>query len=151
WKDGTTRLTWQATPKNKLGFGWSEQKSCYCPEVISATAAPETAINRKFTQMRNIMADWTSPATSRVLLQASVFRRLENPTRHIPDGTNPLMITVTDQGLGNLSYRAPLGQLRTVLDKTFFYRASISYVSGNHALKIGYTGGNTSEAVLNFS
>ena len=145
WKDGTAHLTWQATAKDKVGLLWSEQVSCYCSELTSATMAPETAVNRKQRPMRSVLADWTSPLTNRVLLEAGFLYRVETPTRYLPDpNTNPLMIPVTDQAL-NLTYRASPGIIRNVVLKHHFYRAALSYVTGAHAFKTGFTSGPMSE------
>jgi hypothetical protein len=150
WKDGTAHLTWQATPKNKLGLLWSQQVSCYCPELISATMAPETAINRILKPMRSVLADWTSPLTNRVLLEAGFLYRNETPTRYVPDpATNLLMIAVTDQALGNLTYRASPGIQRNVVLKHRFFRAAASYITGAHAFKAGITDGPMTEAGSN--
>jgi hypothetical protein len=146
WKDGTGRITWQASQRNKLGLLWSEQVSCYCSELTSSTMAPETAINRNQKPMRSIVADWTSPITNRLLLEANFLDRVETPTRSLPDpNMNPLMVPVTDQGLGNLTYRAFPGEVRSVILKHHIYRAAVSYITGAHAFKAGFNTGPMSE------
>ena len=150
WKDGTGRVTWQATQKNKIGLLWSQQVSCYCPELTSATMAPETAIDRTFTPMRSVVLDWTSPVTNRLLLEAGYLNRLEPPSRALADpNTNPLMVAVTDQGLGNLTYRAFPGEIRNVKLKHQILRGAMSYITGAHALKAGFTTGPMSEEGFN--
>ncbi len=146
WKDGTGRVTWQATPKNKFGMIWSQQASCYCPELTSATMAPETGHNRSFSPMRSIVGDWTSPLTNRLLLEAGYLHRVETPSRELVDpNTNPLMVAVTDQALGNLTYRAFPGEIRNVALKHQIVRGAMSYITGAHALKAGFTTGPMSE------
>jgi hypothetical protein len=150
WKDGTGRLTWQATPKNKIGLLWSQQVSCYCPELTSATMAPETAIDRKFTPMRSVVLDWTSPITNRLLLEAGYLNRLEPPSRELADpDTNLAMIAVTDQGLGNLTYRTFGGEIRNVELKHQIFRGAMSYITGAHSLKAGFSTGPMSEEGFN--
>src|SRR5438132_10998361 len=34
WKDGQGRVTWQATPANKLAVSYSQQTSCNCPPLM---------------------------------------------------------------------------------------------------------------------
>ena len=150
WKDLTSRLTWQATQKNKFGLMWSEQVSCYCPELISATRSPETAINRNQEPMRSVLMDWTSPVTNRLLLEANFLYRNETPSRSLPNpDMNPALIAVTDQALGNLTYRAFPGEVRSVILKHQIYRAAASYVTGAHAFKAGFHTGPMSEDGFN--
>jgi hypothetical protein len=93
----TTRLTLQATPRNKIGIYWDEQQPCEggaapgfngdacrksgtglvyagstAPPTPSASAifAPETAAIRDY-GTRVQQARWTSPVTNRVLLEAA--------------------------------------------------------------------------------
>ena len=150
WKDITGRVTWQATPKNKFGMIWNQQASCYCPELTSATMAPETGHNRSFSPMRSIVGDWTSPLTNRLLLEAGYLNRVETPSRELVDpNTNPLMVAVTDQALGNLTYRAFPGEIRNVALKHQIVRGAMSYITGAHALKAGFTTGPMSEEGFN--
>jgi hypothetical protein len=150
-RDGQIRVTWQATPKHKLGFQWNEADNCLCPADTTATRTPDASILRNFPKMRNLFADWTAPMTNRVLLEASMVRRFEFVTRDLPPESNPLMIAVTDQGLGNLQYRAPAGPVRTTLYLTIFYRTSVSYVTGSHAIKVGVNGGQMVDETSNFN
>jgi hypothetical protein len=80
FRDAQARLTWQATPKNKVGATgatWGYEYVCYCLETITATRAPEASAHRTFPRMYNVLADWTSPVTNRVLLDASMVYRPE--------------------------------------------------------------------------
>ena len=40
WKDGQGRVTWQATPANKIAVSYSQQTSCKCPSLMNAFVAP---------------------------------------------------------------------------------------------------------------
>lgn len=59
------------------------------------------------------------------------------------------MISVTDQALGNLIYRAPPGAFRSVEFRTFFTRANVSYITGAHAFKAGVLIGDLWDNVFN--
>ena len=56
------------------------------------------------------------------------------------------MIAVTEQSLGNLTYRGAPGLIDRTDITTLFYRAAISYITGTHALKAGFTGGSMTAA-----
>ena len=149
--DAQLRITWQATPKHKLGFHWNEATNCLCVADTTATRTPDASITRNFPKMRNLFADWTAPLTNQMLLEAGMVRRIEFVTRDLPPESNPSMISVTDQGLGNLVYRAPPGPVRTTWYRTMFYRAAASYVAAGHAVKVGLTGGLMVDETTNFS
>ena len=62
--------TLQATPRNKIAFTCQDHNCCRCPDSISATVAPEAARDRRFPRLQQQHAEWTSPVTSRLLLEA---------------------------------------------------------------------------------
>ncbi len=105
WRGGQARLTWQATPKNKVGLTWAEQVNCECPQGTSATAAPETSLYARYPNLRQAQADWTAPLTNRVLWEAGalVFSGTSD-NGPLPD-LDPAMISVSEQSSG-LLYRA---------------------------------------------
>ena len=53
------RLTWQASATNKLSFFADDQGRCQCPNV-TATMAPEAAIEIEYPIQRMMTAAWTS-------------------------------------------------------------------------------------------
>lgn len=139
FKDGTGRLTWQMTPKNKLGLSWVQQAQCWCYELITATNAPEASLRRVFPAMRDRVLDWSSPVSNRVLIEAGLSNRYQPVTRRISEFTNPGMISVTDQALGNLVYRAPADVIRDTVYNTLFVRTAASYITGAHSFRVGLT------------
>lgn len=101
-------------------------------------------------------ATWTAPMTSRLLLEAG-FSRLSyyhagGPGALPPDGIFDEMIGVTEQSTAvnpatglrwapraNFNYRA----LQSYFDNygnPYHWRASSSYVTGSHSMKVGYQG-----------
>jgi hypothetical protein len=140
------RLTWQATPKQKITAYVDDQGRCQCPNV-SAVRAPEAANNIRYPVNRLTSASWTSARTTRLLLEARVQSRLEtygySPT---PAGDPSLkLIVVNDQTTG-LRYRGP-GFGSTLNTSPFSYvqanmtsvSGSAAYVTGTHAFKVGLT------------
>ena len=135
---GDLRLTWQATPKNKLGFAWTYQVNCGCPQSVSATVAPEADQRATFPEQQKLLFDWTSPLTSRLLIEAGFLQSYGISVRSPSIGLNPQMITVVEQSTG-LKYRGPDPGLRWQDNESNHIRAAVSYITGAHAFKVGVT------------
>ena len=129
------RLTTQVNPKNKFSFYIDHQYRCICA-FANATTSPEAQAFSAYPAQHLISATWTSPVTSRLLLDAAYLNRLENWGMRLNPATSRDAIRVNDQVL-NVTYRS-FGE------DTFNYngnnnaRASLSYVTGAHALKGGF-------------
>ena len=152
--DGTDfhgRLTWQVNSKLKVGYSHQESGYCACTDGINATTAPEAALFRKSVKQRNIMGDWSAPLTNRLLVEGAFINRHQNQRRDVPEiNSNPLMISVTEQALGNLVYRTVNNaganpNLRVTWFSTMFVRSSVSYIAGGHVFKAGFMFGNGNE------
>jgi len=153
------RLTWQATRRNKFTAYWSEQYNCEsCLGGGSATQTTEATGQQEITNSRIPQATYSSPVTSRFLVEAGVgayVARYGNgwSSGGREDGThNPAMIRVVEQGgsIPGLAYRAPATYTRNnIATKT--WRASASFVPGAHNMKVGYFGGFINPANRNFS
>lgn len=140
-RDGQVRLTLQASPRNKVGFVFHDQGSCFCQGTISAVTSLEASIRKTYPVQRSLQADWTSPLTTRVLLEAggnSYFARTH--WGRWPD-LNPAMIAVQEQSSG-LWYRSggggTLQQYRSTPNHGLHWRGALSYITGTHNLKIGF-------------
>jgi hypothetical protein len=132
-KDGQLRLTWQASPKNKIGFVWHEQTICGCPAQVSATNA--VGQRRAFPLQRLLQADWTSPVTNRLLLEGGAVKYRGNSVEYPLPGLNPQNITVVEQSTG-LTYRGN-DPYRERPNSSQHLRVAVSYVTGTHAFKGG--------------
>ncbi|MGH8247308.1 MAG: hypothetical protein ACREUU_12860, partial [Gammaproteobacteria bacterium] len=162
-RNAIVRLTWQATPRNKISLHSSEQYSRRSNKGGgAATRTPEAAGLTLYTPGHVQQVSWSSPYTNRVLFEAGWGNYLARYANSAPrkDGShNPLMISVLEQGgsIPGLTYRldAPLGGgfQRHQIGSVAHLRASISYVPGAHNMKFGYQGGfsNPSQAYHNFS
>ena len=129
------RLAWQAAPTHKLGLTWQEQRDNPCPSDVTATSSPEAGTCRPQPVIRVAQTEWTSPMTDRVLLEGGfLFSRVQS-NQLPPEGHNPLMISVTEQSTG-LRYRS-FEQFRRQLVNSYNFRASVSYITGTHATKLG--------------
>ena len=149
-------LTWQASPRNKLGLYWSEQYSCErcigggtSAQLGGTPRSPESLGIFEFSPSRVQQMTYSAPVSNRFLVEAgfgtynthwgSGYReggKMSGET----DGTyKELLVQVTEQGgsIPGLIYRGPGTYNRNVID-TRSWRASASYVTGAHSVKVGY-------------
>jgi hypothetical protein len=155
WQAAKLRLTWQANAKHKIAGEWDQQAYCRCPNGISGTVAPEAARDRRFPTQRMLLAEWSSPMTSRLLLEVVALHRNTGwgevhlqPSGSLDDpaalAAYPSMISVVEQSTG-LRYRAAENFNKNYNDN-YFYRGAVSYITGTHALKVGF---NNTQGQLN--
>jgi carboxypeptidase family protein len=136
------RLTWQASPRNKIGFSFDNQQLCRCT-LQTATKSNEAALYITYPVEDMSTVSWTAPITSRLLLEARGGLRREafyQPPR-APEGDPFLqMIDVTEQGgiIPNLQYRSQ-GVYRTNRGVNLSMSTSLSYIVGSHAFKTGFS------------
>jgi hypothetical protein len=153
-RNGIGRITWQATPRNKINLYWSEQYNGSGKKGGGAgTTTPEASNHTVFQPSHIQQATWSSPLTSRVLLEAgwgTYQARYRNPRPRIDGSHNDRMIRAQEQssvpyGIANLTYRMPAGVgggfNHHLIGTLANNRASISYVTGAHNMKFGYQGG----------
>ena len=168
------RLTIQATPRNKIGLFWDEQIPCNgatwsedidgCRRQSSsgfiyggtATIAPEAGGTgaggtsggyvHKFQRVQQ--ATWSSPVTSRLLLEAGFGTYLARyGSNEVPGNPTRDMVRVSEQctagcavngGIAGLIYRAHDWEYNW--NGAHRWRASGTYVTGAHSMKFGYEG-----------
>jgi hypothetical protein len=149
------RLTWQATPRNKVAVFWDEQWTCRkCEGTTTGLASPAQIVAPEadgvgaLKPFRVQQVTWSSPATNRLLLDAGFgttyygwgnFEREGAPTRDL--------IRVLEQcaggcanngGIPGLTYRSQ--DWNANYTGQYTWRASASYVTGAHSVKLGYNG-----------
>src|ERR1051325_844737 len=163
------RLTWQASPRNKISLSHSEQYDRQNKTGGgTATRTPEAQGLRYYTPGHIQTATWTSPFTNRVLLEAAwgdYLSRYANLAPRVDGSHNDNLISVVEQcsapgalcwpnngypndpsaaGIPGLIYRfnQPLQQgfERHQIGTLAQMRASASYIPGSHSMKIGYQG-----------
>jgi hypothetical protein len=132
--DTTLNVTWQMSQKNRLSIFGTYDNMCLCHFSISPTVAPEAATYNPG-DSSIVQARYTSTVTSRLLVEAGASHYLSSfPRRPQPDATEP---SILEQST-NLRFRSGATYFptpQTVDD----YRASVSYVTGSHSLKAGFT------------
>lgn len=157
WENVSGRVTFQATPRNKITGFWDEQWVCRkCDGTTTGLASPAQIVAPEADgagatlPLRVTQLTWSSPATSRLLLDAGFgstyygwgnFERPGNPTRSL--------IRVSEQcaagcaangGIAGLVYRSQ--DWNDNYTGAYQWRASVSFITGAHSLKIGHTGTN---------
>jgi hypothetical protein len=147
WDVYQGRITTQLNAKNKVGVSFDTQSNCFCPTnvgpgVFGGTSTPEAGNDQRFPLQRYVQVDWNSPISSKLLLEASVVHRVERwGGMHLQEGgevapNDPRMIAVTEQTTG-LNFRSA-AQFNNSWNINVHYRAAVSYVTGSHALKVGF-------------
>jgi hypothetical protein len=142
--DGRLRVTWQALPKVKIGGLYVQQTARNWPSVrdsngITAAGttlyAYEASPYHYFPLERQVTVDATSPVNNNLLVEGALKHGVERAVRNRVPGLNPSMINVLEQATGR-QYRAREIYINRP-SYTYFYRASVSYITGAHAFKVG--------------
>jgi Carboxypeptidase regulatory-like domain len=148
WKDANARLTWQASTRNKFNFYWDEQRLCTsCIGGGSATTAPEARGNNH-AGPRVVQTTWSSPVTSRLLLEAGFGGNLIDTYGTQGNLPNYLALIPVNElcsagcanngGIAGLSYRSNNSYVAD--SDVYSWRAAASVVSGGNNAKFGYQG-----------
>ena len=160
------RLTAQVTTRNKVSGSYHYEKRCDGSSVLSQSAdgacrnrgpdwvgmgstlfgrtAPEAGSGYLDPFYNTTQVTWSSPLTSKVLLEAGYSRFHYIPAIFgvPPDGLTDL-IRVTEQtqryGIANFVYRG-VDTWNHNDAQPHNWRASAAYVTGAHSMKIGYQG-----------
>jgi hypothetical protein len=137
---GTVRLAWQATQRNKLGFLYEKSRIKDFPRNSTALLAPEANMSNYVDQPKShTEVDWTAPVTSRFLLQATGIYYpvlFERPDHNLLFSSPVPLIRVMEQSTG-LSYRGTASVLGA-RNEALSWNAITSYVTGTHAVKVGF-------------
>jgi len=142
-------FTYQANPKNKFALTIDQENFCACTTGISAVTAPEAGNDRRFPLQRFVTADWSTPVSNRLLIEASGIHRVERWGGMDPqvgklgniDHLEPGMISVTDSlnpvTGGPLTYRAATAYNNS-WNWNIHYRMAVSYITGSNSFKVGF-------------
>ena len=143
WQSYNTRITWQASPKNKLSFFWDQQYRCSCYDMRQLVS-PEASVDYRQPWMEFVSLTYTAPLTNKVLIDAAYAQKPDDWGYFTHEGreADELLIGVLDQATG-LAYRGPRISFQNSLRFNALLmdrhsRASMSYITGSHAMKVGY-------------
>jgi hypothetical protein len=135
------RLTWQATPRNKISAqhqNAGQERPYYGYSLGQLTNAPEAIYYSKSAPMYQSQMSWNSPVTNRLLFEGgALYNNKDYPTQ--PQKTNlPNQVAYTDLGTGFTWGNYPNTYGRNA-SHNFNARFATSYVTGSHAFKTGVT------------
>ena len=138
-RDASGRLTFQATQRNKVTFYYSYNMACHCHFLIGPALAgsPSTSDGSVFLTIPNFIhqATWSSPVTNRLLIEAGASYVLED--QNFDPRPESVAGRITDSGF-NIAYRAGVSNMKAYTPVEGG-RGSVSYVTGSHAVKAGFT------------
>ena len=151
YENASARVTAQLTARNKVTAFWDAQSLCRrCTGATPGLSEPARispeAVGILGRPLHVTQATWSSPVTSRLLLDAGYsgtyfgvgnFERDPNPTRDL--------VRVVEQcasgcaANGNISGLVYRSQDYSVAHAgSYQWKASLSYVTGSHTAKVGY-------------
>ena len=137
-RDHNLRLTWQAAPRHKVNVAFYYQKGCTCFAQVEGKA-PEAARHHIYYPNNVAQATWNHPRTNRLLFEAAAgWVKSKGNLGPPPDaGVKPDHISIQELSTG-LTYRSiNTGTYGIENVQMFSQRASMSYVTGSHAWRIG--------------
>jgi hypothetical protein len=101
-KNIATRITWQATQKNKFNLAWDEQDACTnpCKGMINIVDSPESYFSLENRPNRLRSVSWTNPFTNRILFEAGItaVNTIQNSTRHREYQNRPELPRICEAG-----------------------------------------------------
>ena len=144
FRNSAIRLTWQASPRNKVNVFADIVDTCSCPNEAQNTAT-EALSHFNFYNQALYQATWNVPLTSKLLLQTGMSAMIFTYDTGNPAGVappSPFEFSILDQRTG---LRYNWGPSASKNDQPrWVQRFSANYVTGSHAFKAGI---NVEEAV----
>jgi hypothetical protein len=155
YQNVSTRLTLQATTKNKFNVSWDEQYTCEnpCsgPQVLTS---PESSGSLLTYPLHVAQLSWTNPLTNRILLDGALghYGSHRDETRNRFEKAYPSIPRIVESGAGSdyalsvpgaMGTQVTSGSINNAIDwriDNIQSRASASYITGSHNLKVGYQG-----------
>jgi len=150
-----TRVTWQASPRNKFNIYFDNSWRYWRASLVGVSSESEQKYD--FPRLRTLTAGWSSPVSNRMLIDVRTGFRAEdifNFYDHDPNGPYRNLIGVVEQNqiipgigsIGTLRYRGRSNTNDTgiaandqIASGTSEIKGSVSYITGSHALKVGFT------------
>ena len=134
-KSENLRLTWQVSRKHKVTFYGAADQRCVCHINLSATITPEASQVWNGKPSALYQASWSSPISSRVLLEAGLSVHPEKIMHLRQPYVTPETLSVLELSTNTTFRAAPTYfEFPTTVTSTKF---NASYVTGSHAFKTG--------------
>jgi hypothetical protein len=162
-KNASIRMTWQASPRNKVSGWWDEQVTCqrcegqggvsFASPLTGGSLSPE-ADGGNDNPIRMAQVAWTAPVNSRLLLEASfgLGPWAKFGGQELPDNNRNMIPVIEAAGpVPGIEYR---GQGRAAWarnwGKMYTYSGSLSYITGAHRFKAGARQQRTDAAFVSY-
>jgi hypothetical protein len=151
FENASARVTWQASPRQKIGGFLDAQSLCRnCTGATPGLSEPQRvspeAVGVLGRPLSVSQLTWTAPWTNRLLLEAGFggtyfgvgnFERDPNPTRGLIRVAEQCASGCAANGdIPGLVYRSQ--DFSSAHAGSYLWKASASYVTGTHSLKVGY-------------
>jgi hypothetical protein len=137
-KTANARVTWQMTQRNKVSVSYDIHDKYRGHKGIISTIAPDSAVEYVLPLLNSFQTKYTSPITSRFLLDAGYTLYFEDSDEQYQSWVTPQTYGIEEQTTGMQFGGYPSGsQYQKNVLSTF--RLAGSYVTGSHAVQTGVT------------
>jgi hypothetical protein len=127
-------MTWQVSSKNRFNALYTYEYLCLCHFSVSPTVSPEAATYIP-SHSNLFQGTWTTTFTTKLLLEVGAESYVDAfPRNPESDATQP---SIMEQATG-MRFRSGATYFPTP-QTIYATRASLSYISGAHNLKVGIT------------
>ena len=131
------RGTWQASQRNKFNLLFDYQRACNCYGSTPAFAQEAAGASYKFQPSRLMQATWSSPRTSKLLMEAGSAFNISQWNAFQEPGQSSI-ISVRDQALGITYGSQPTYRGLPNYTNRYSQRFSTTYVTGRQTFKAGF-------------
>lgn len=131
------RLTWQASPRNKVTMSWEVQNDCQCTGSVSSVGpnAIESTPYQRYAPDYLVQSTWTHPRSDKLLFEAGATLLIFVNGIGAQSGVTPADISILEQST-NFRYNAAATYSYNHSNQSN-QRFSMSYVTGSHNFKTG--------------
>jgi hypothetical protein len=131
------RLTWQATPRNKIAAYYSKEDKQRGHRELAAGVSPEASTPQDMRLSYSAEIKWTAPITNKLLWEGGVSQYFLNYTfTYLPGAAAYNDLPRQDLTLSTTWGARPGGLFQRDNYKRY-WQGTLSYVTGSHALKGG--------------
>jgi hypothetical protein len=130
------RLTWQVSARNKITFFADVQHNKVWGSSNQITTAPEAVVGWDFTPQGLYQIAWTSPRSSKLLIDAGASFAISYWPQFPVFGANFDTLSILDASTG-FAYNAATAYIIPQDARRFAQRFGVSYITGSHAFKAG--------------
>ena len=130
------RITWQVSPRNKVNYLLDVQNNWVYRHPI-ASMSPEAKFRWNFYPSFVTQGTWNMTVSSRLLLEAAAGAAVSHWDSYLQPEVGPNNVQIFEVSIGRIY---GMGTPRDPdLDERYNQRASLTYVTGSHNIKVGMT------------